>query len=85
MPYQDGPMPKEVDRVDRGSVGGLLFPSGGYRKREYVARFGRWRTGKGSFYLSEYVPEEDLADLSEAVQEMRSRITTTRSRMMSKR
>lgn len=80
MPYQDGPMPKELHRIQKGNIGGVLLPAGGFRKREYVVRFGRWRASMGKFYLSEFIPEEDLDDLAQAVMFMRTRLAEARSR-----
>ncbi len=79
MPYQDGPMPKELHRIQKGNIGGLLLPAGGFRKREYVVKFGRWRASMGKFYLSEFIPEEDIDDLANAVNSMRSRLAAARS------
>lgn len=77
-------MPNELHRIQQGNIGGILLPAGGFRKREYVVQFGRWRSGKGKFYLSEFIPEEDLDDLFKAVQIMQSRLAKARSRKMSK-
>lgn len=63
MPFQNGPMPESIKRFDEGNIGCLVFPAGGYRKHDVVVRFGRWRASSGRFYLSEFVPTEDLGDL----------------------
>jgi len=74
MPFQDGPMPKEIRRIDQGNIACLVFPAGGYRKKEVVVRFGRWRAGQGKFYLSEFIPTEDLNDLFTVVSTMRAHL-----------
>ena len=76
-------MPKEVHGLQKGNIGGLLFPAGGFRKKDHVAQFGRWRASMGKFYLSQFIPEEDLDDLFRAVEEMRSHLAESRSSKVS--
>ena len=83
MPFHEGPLPKEVVRFDVRNVAAFVFPSGGFRKGEYVIRVGRWKSGGKQFYSSEFIPAEDLDDLlavvamaKEAISE--SRLTSAR-------
>jgi hypothetical protein len=78
MPFQDGPMPNETRRVDEGNIGCVVYPAGGFRKKEVVVRFGRWRASNGRFYLSEFVPQEDLDDLLTVVTKARQLLTPQR-------
>lgn len=67
LPYQNGPLPDSIHRFDVGNIGCLVFPAGGYRQHEKVVRFGRWRAGRSEFYLSEFIPTEDLDDLLKVI------------------
>lgn len=63
FPFHKGPLPKEIAHFDSGSISALVFPAGGFRRNEYVVRFGRWRAGGKQLYLSEFIPTQDLDDL----------------------
>lgn len=76
MPFQDGPMPKELASFTVGDIGVLIYPAGGFRKREYVVRLGRWKASSGRFYMSEFIPTENLNDLSKAIEKLRTSLTT---------
>ena len=62
MPYHEGPLPKEARRFDVRSVAAFVFPSGGFRRDEYVIRLGRWKAGGKQFYSSEFIPFADIDD-----------------------
>jgi hypothetical protein len=66
FPFHEGPMPKELKRFDSHSITALVFPAGGFRRNEYVVKFGRWKAGRGNLYLSEFIPTQDLDDLLKA-------------------
>lgn len=69
LPFQDGPMPKHVQRFQKGNMCALVFPAGGFRKKEFVVRVGRWRASNGRFFCSEYLPTEDLFDALDVLQQ----------------
>ena len=71
MPFHEGPLPQEVNRYRDGNVEGLLFPAGGFRRGEFVVRVGRWKAGGQKFFLSEFIPEEELDSLLDVVQQAR--------------
>ena len=79
MPFQDGAMPAPLDTFDKGNIAGRVYPSGGYRKNEVVIRVGRLRAGRDSFYLSEFIPLEDLNDLIDVASTLRTRLTKPRN------
>lgn len=79
MPFQDGTMPAPLDKFDKGNIAGCVYPSGGYRKNEVVIRVGRLRAGRDSFYLSEFIPLEDLNDLIDVASTLRTRLTKPRN------
>lgn len=63
-------MPEAEGKFNSGNLGVLVFPAGGFRRNEYVLKVGRWKVGGGGFYLSEYVPLNELSDLSHALREL---------------
>ena len=63
FPFHEGPLPREVAHFDSGSICAVVYPSGGFRRNEYVVKFGRWRTSGRSLYHSEFIPAQDLDDL----------------------
>lgn len=69
-------MPKELASFTVGDIGVLIYPAGGFRKREYVVRLGRWKASSGRFYMSEFIPTENLNDLSKAIEKLRTSLTT---------
>jgi len=79
MPFQDGTMPAPLDTFDKGNIASCVYPSGGYRKNEVVVRVGRLRAGRDSFYLSEFIPLEDLNDLIYVASTLRARLTLPRN------
>ncbi len=79
MPFQDGTMPAPLATFDKGNITGCVYPSGGYRKNEVVIRVGRLRAGRDSFYLSEFIPLEDLNDLIDVASTLRTRLTKPRN------
>ncbi|MCY2994748.1 MAG: hypothetical protein NTY19_43840 [Planctomycetota bacterium] len=81
MPFHEGPLPREVNRYRDGNVEGLVFPAGGFRRSEFVVRFGRWKAGGHKFFLSEFIPEDELDSLLEVVTQAREKYRTrTRDR-----
>ena len=71
MPFHEGPLPKEVNRYRDGNVEGLLYPAGGFRRGEFVVRVGRWKVGGQKFFLSDFIPEEELDSLLRVVNQAR--------------
>jgi hypothetical protein len=64
QPYHEGPHPDPVQGYRHGNVGAQIFPGGGYRSSSpYAIRFGRWKQVTRGFFLSEYVPSDELDDL----------------------
>ncbi len=59
-----------VDCFRSGQLDVLVFPSGGYRKNEYVLKVGRWKLGGGKLHHSEYVPMDELPDLFRALSQL---------------
>jgi hypothetical protein len=49
----------------------LLFPAGSWRRNGSVLRIGRWKPGAGRFYLSEFVPHEELEDVERVIAQVR--------------
>ncbi len=71
LPYHEGPLPQALKRYCANNIEGLVYPAGGYRRGEFVVRFGRWRVGSGKFFLGEFVPEEELDSLLMVVNQAR--------------
>jgi len=61
--FHEGPLPKEVAHFESGSVSALVFPAGGFRRNEYLVRFGRVKSGSRQLYLSEFIPAQERDDL----------------------
>jgi hypothetical protein len=72
MPYNDGPLPKEVTSYRAGDVGVQVFPAGSFRRGELVVRVGRWRSSWGKPFLSDFIPESELDDLASATLQARN-------------
>ena len=64
LPYQNGPMPTEVNTFTSGNVAALVYPAGSWKSRQYVVKLGRWKAQTRTFYLSEYFQVEDLEDVA---------------------
>jgi hypothetical protein len=71
LPYINGPLPKEIRQFYAGNVAAILFPAGDWRRERFVVRTGRWRPGSGKFYLSEFVPDDELDDLEVVIAQVR--------------
>ncbi|MDQ3329252.1 MAG: hypothetical protein M3552_01145 [Planctomycetota bacterium] len=71
MPFVNGSIPEKVREFQSGNVAAILYPSGDYRRERVVIQLGRWKPGAGRFFLSEYVPEEELDDLDEVIVQVR--------------
>ena len=74
LPFLNGPLPKEIRHFQSGNVATLLLPSGDWRRRRFVVTIGRWKSSSGRFYLSEFVPDEELDDLARVVLDKGGRI-----------
>ena len=61
-PYQPGPQPAEFKQFIRFNLGALVYPAGSWGRPTVVVRFGRWRANSNRFFLSEFVPLEELPD-----------------------
>jgi hypothetical protein len=70
MPFQDGPMPKAIDRFQVGNIGAEVYPAGSFHTKENVVQFGRWKGSSGKFFLSEFVPMNEVAELLAVIQEV---------------
>jgi hypothetical protein len=44
-------------------VSASVYPAGGFRRNEYLVRFGRVRSGSRQLYLSEFIPLQERDDL----------------------
>ena len=71
LPYINGPLPKEVAQFFSGNVAAFLFPAGDWRRKRFVVRIGRWKPNSGRFYLSEFVPDEELDDVEVVIAQVR--------------
>lgn len=81
MPFHEGPLPKEVMRYRDGYIEGLVFPAGSFRRGEFVLRLGRWKGGGQKFFLSEFIPQDELDSLLTVVTQARNDYrTSTRAR-----
>ncbi len=65
LPYQNGPQPKELACIPRGSVQALVYPAGGWKRDEIVVRFGKCKAIGSDIRYSEYYLVGDLDDLVE--------------------
>ena len=67
LPYVNGPHPQEIRQFASGNVGAVLFPAGDWKRQRSVVRVGRWKPSAGKYYLSEYIPTDELDDLQRVV------------------
>lgn len=67
--HQDGPMPDSLANFISGSVGGLVFPAGTWRRKELTVTFGRWKAQTRQFYLSQYIGPDELRDLAKVLRQ----------------
>ena len=72
QPYINGPHPKEVCQFFTNNVAAVLFPAGDWKRERFVVRLGRWKPGSGRFYLSEYVPADELEDVETVIAQVRA-------------
>lgn len=77
MPFHEGPLPREVRRYRDGNGEGLVYSAGGFRRGEFVVRFGRWKSSGPRFFLSEFIPEDELDSLLEVATRARYRHHTS--------
>lgn len=73
MPPQ--PQPKALAEHLRGDLGAMVYPAGAWGRPSLVVRFGRWRASSNRFYLSEYVPAEELSEFIRLVLEVQASLT----------
>jgi len=71
LPYVNGPLPKEIAQFHSGNVAAILFPAGDWKRERFVVTIGRWKPSSGRFYLSEFVPDEELDDVEEVTTQVR--------------
>jgi hypothetical protein len=76
MPFHEGPLPKEVRRYREGYIEALVYPAGTFRRDQFVVRFGRWKGGGQKFFLSEFIPEDELDSLLKVVTQARKEYRT---------
>jgi hypothetical protein len=74
QPYINGPHPKEVCQFFTNNVAAVLYPAGDWKRERFVVRLGRWKPGSGRFYLSEYVPADELEDAETVIAQVREYI-----------
>lgn len=70
LPYQNGPLPEPVIQFHRGNVAAVLLPKAGW-KEKYSIRLGRWKPAAGRYFLSEFIPTDELEDLEMVVAQLR--------------
>lgn len=61
-PHQPGPQPKNLAEHLEGDLGAAVYPAGSWGRPTVVVRFGRWRASSGRFFLSDYIPAEELTE-----------------------
>jgi hypothetical protein len=71
LPYVNGPLPKEIAQMSSGNVAAILFPGGDWKRERVVLRFGRWKPYSGKFYLSEFIPDDELDDVAQVIVQVR--------------
>ena len=71
LPYHEGPVPEPTAHFRSGNIEAQLFPAGSFRRGDQVVRVGRWKTGGHRFFLSEFIPEEDLDELTKVILQAR--------------
>ena len=76
LAYHDGPLPKELARYNEGSVSGLVFPAGGFRRGEFKIRFGRWMGRGDGLFLADFIPEDELDSLLSVAEQAREAYRT---------
>ena len=85
LPFVQGPLPKEIRQFYSGNVAAFLFPSGDWKRERAVVRTGRWKPGSGRFYLSEFVPQDELDDLERVIAQAREYLDELASTKPSRR
>ncbi len=84
LPYHHGPVPKEVAQFHHGNVAAVLLPKAGWQERCTV-RIGRWKPFSGRYYLSEFIPSNELADLEEVIAQVREYLDEDAARQQPRR
>ncbi len=74
LPYINGPHPKEVRQFFSNNVAALLFAFDATTGRARFVPGGLWKPGSGRFYLSEYVPADELEDAETVIAQVREYI-----------
>lgn len=75
MPFHEGPLPQEITTCNKDNVTAFVYPAGGFRKRDYVIRVGRWKAMGKQFFASEFIPAEDIPLLLDAIEEAAQEIS----------
>ena len=70
LPYQNGPLPDPVIQFHSGNVAAVLLPKAGW-KEKFSIRLGRWKPAAGRYFLSEFIPTNELEDLEMVVAQLR--------------
>ena len=70
LPYLHGPLPEEIGQFHSGNVAAVLLPKAGWKER-YTVRIGRWKPSAGRYFLSEFIPSDEVADLELVVAQLR--------------
>lgn len=79
-------MPREVRQYQVGNTGVIVYPAGGFGRRPgFVVRCGRWKASGSKFFLSEFVPLEELADLLAVLQKLQSEMVEPASPKLARR
>ena len=74
-PYQPGPQPVEFKQFSRHNLGALVYPAGSWGRPSLTLRFGRWRASSGRFFLSEFVPAEELPEFIRLAEQVHAFLT----------
>ncbi len=74
-PMPPNPQPKALAEQTRGNLGAMVYPAGSWGRPSLVVRFGRWRASSNRFYLSEFIPAEELTEFIRLALEVQASLT----------
>lgn len=74
-PHHLGPQPVSIRQFSRHNLGAVLYPAGSWGRESLVLRFGRWRASSGHFFLSEFIPVEELPDYIRLAEQVHAFLT----------